>query len=258
MPMSSSAPFQPLSYEDRLSRNVDQYIKSVIDFPQVRYREFAELHAVAALDEAQQILEVPAEGKMLELFYPNALIERADFLQLHVRNYAEQVMRTNWALHGLAAHRYDALLAVVPFHHANEQEKAQYLAGAWRVLKTGGVLAFGEVEADSRVHQFLDGFVNAHTESGHIGAYPTASLNSVLQAQGFQEVHSANRDCPWRFESETALHSYVCQLFGLRPIGIDVLLKALDELLGLHDENGQIYLNWSLRYFRGVKHATAV
>jgi hypothetical protein len=142
---------------------------------------------------------------------------------------------------------------VVPFHHANAEEKQQYVAGAWNVLQPGGVLALGEVESGSPVHRFLDGFINDHTPTGHKGDYPDARFDDVLIQQGFTDVSSEVRACPWVFESEDALVAYMNRLFALKPMPRGFLLDALNASLGLQEKDGLLQLNWSLRYFRGVK-----
>lgn len=256
--MIKSSQHAPISYIDRLSNNVDQYIESVIEHPDVRLNEFLALQAYADLKNPRQLLEVPAEGKMLELLYPSAMIDRADFLKLHLNHYADDVMLTNWDLDGITAESYDALLAVVPFHHANAQEKQRYVAGAWQVLKPGGVLAIAEVEENSAEHQFLDGFINAHTASGHCGAYPNEGFTEVLIHQGFAQVSTAIQACPWLFHSEVELHAYLSKLFGLTPMPVEVLISALKACLGLTYQDGKIAMNWSLRYFRGIKHAHGI
>jgi SAM-dependent methyltransferase len=243
----------PLSYKDRLKTHLDSYIRAVIDNPDVRLNEFHQLKSYAALRNPTRVLEVPVEGKVLEMCYPGVRIDRADFLQPKANHYANPVMLTDWALTGVEPSLFDAVLAVAPFHHANSTQKRLYVRGAWRALRPGGVLAVGEVEADSAVHRFLDGFINNHTLTGHKGNYPDRHFNQVLIQEGFAGVESEVRACPWRFPTAEALFLYMNRLFALKPISQCHLLAALEETLGLYEKNGSLYLNWSLRYFRGVK-----
>ena len=243
----------PSSYEERLSDHIDDYIQSVIDSPAVRLNEFLQLKEFAALPAASRLLEVPAEGTMLELAYPDAIVERADFIKLGVPQYADNVMLTNWDFIDIPRLAYDGVLAVVPFHHAVPDEKKRYVAGAWEALKPGGVLALGEVEAGSSVHRFLDGFIDDHTFTGHRGSYPDRNFVHVLEAQGFRHVTTQIRSCPWVFDSEESLHAYMTRLFGLKPMSVNALVDALAQCLGLQVHDDRILVNWSLRYFRGVK-----
>jgi len=245
-----------LSYADRLGDHLDDYLAAVLDHPAVRDREFAELKAYARLDTARVLLEFPTEGRMLDRHFPAARVERADLLQPSQRrlgSYASDVMLTDWSLRGLLARRYDAVLCVVPIHHASAQEKRQFAAGCARVLTAGGVLCFGEVEQGSQEMQFLDGFVDRHTPTGHCGEYPTASFAEVMRDAGFEQVTTEVRRCPWRFSSTTAMHAYLSQLFALRPIPEAELVAAVRAGPGLRVLSDGVELGWSLRYFRGTR-----
>lgn len=243
----------PSSYRDRLSLHIDDYIQAVLDFPDVRSREFLELKDYAQLYEPRKLLEVPTEGCMLDRLFPHACIDRVDFLKLAVPGYAEGVMVSGWSLNGVSADTYDAVLSVVPIHHASSHEKRQYLQGALRVLKPGCVLTFAEVEAGSSVHRFLDEFVDANTATGHRGEYPDASFCETMSADGFVQVSSEQRNCPWLFDTGETLHTYMTRLFALNAMPTETLLAALDTYLGLSRVNGKPILNWPLRFFRGVK-----
>lgn len=252
---SSAKDNHPLSYAERLSQHVDEYILSVIDHPAVRIQEFTQLKDIAQLRHPCNIFELPAEGRMLDLLYPSANIHRADFLKLNIEGYAENVMVTDWRFSGIPSNAFDAVLAVVPMHHASRAEKRDYLRGARRVLRDGGVLAFGEVENGSSVHRFLDEFIERHTGTGHKGEYPGLDFSRELESAGFVDVTSEIRDCPWCFETPEALHAYMVRFFALDSMSPDFLLDSLDSCLGLTQVNGKIMLNWSLCYFRGVKTA---
>lgn len=244
-----------VTYRDRLSSHIDSYLDAVLQAPGVRWAEFARLHEFARLDEPRRLLEVPAEGDMLERLYPGARIWRADFLKTGVAGYSDALTVTDWSLANLPQAFFDGVLAVVPFHHAAPTEKRTFLQGVWRTLRPGGVLCLGEVEAGSRVHRFLDGFVDAHTSTGHVGDYPDAGFAAELDASGFVGVATATLECPWVFDSPPEMVAYVRRLFALDDISDTELLDALQEALGWRAVDGRWELAWSLRYFRGVRPA---
>jgi SAM-dependent methyltransferase len=260
--MLSDSLTMPLDYKQRMTRHVDDYFQTVIDFPEVRANEFLQLRDYACLPSASasssgllQVLEVPAEGPILERLLPEARISRADFLKVRLPEYADKISVTDWDLNGIAANSYDAVLSIVPIHHASVAQKKAYITAAFRVLKPGGRLAFAEVEKGSRVQIFLDDFVDQNTVTGHLGEYPGAAFEGVFVQAGFMQVQSQVLACPWRFENRQLAQAYVSRLFALNPMPAVDLLAALDAYLGLTERDDQLWMDWSLRYFSGTKPA---
>lgn len=249
----------PLDYLQRMTRHVDDYFQTVIDFPEVRANEFLQLREFARLPSATsttlQVLEVPAEGPILERLLPDAKISRADFLKVRLPEYVDKISVTDWDLNGIDANSFDAVLSIVPIHHASTEQKQAYIDAAFRVLKPGGRLAFAEVEMGSRVQIFLDEFVDRNTVTGHRGEYPGETFCDNFARSGFVDVQSQMLACPWRFESRQMAQDYVPRLFALNPMPADVLHAALDRYLGFNESSGQLWMNWSLRYFCGTKPA---
>lgn len=247
------------SYQDRLSQHIDAYLSLVTNHPKVRLSEFESLAEYAQINHALNILEAPAEGRILEQLYPAAHIDRADFLKIRASEYADKVLVTDWSLANINNSYYDAVLSLAPIHHANHTEKSQYVLGAHKALKPNGVLAFGEVEAGSSLHRFLDEFIHQHSFSGHVGQYPNADFTSVLEGAGFDHVSSDIKLSYWRFDSADFLYQYMTQLFALKPMAKAYLLDAVHAYLGilenhgLSENNGQLSINWPLRFYRGVK-----
>lgn len=240
-----------LPYKNRLSGHIEQYISAVIDNPKVRYDEFSKLSAVADLVFPKNILEFSAEGRMLEYFYSHALIHRADLLDM-TKTSQSAVIGTTWDMMNLKSLQYDAVLSIVPIHHATDTEKMSYLKGAFRVLRPGGVLAFAEVEEGSPVHAFLDGFVNQYSRAGHIGAYLKASFTQQMCSAGFEDVTTVLKPVVWHFLNEEDMCAFMIKLFALDSPPQNTLLHVLQTQLGLSQDIHGIHLNWPLRYFRGV------
>ena len=241
------------SYQDRLSQHIDAYLSLVTNHPKVRLSEFESLAEYAQINHALNILEAPAEGRILEQLYPAAHIDRADFLKIKASEYADKVFFTDWSLANINNSYYDAVRSLAPIHHANSVEKTQYVSGAYKALKPNGVLAFGEVEAGSSLHRFLDEFIHKYSYSGHVGQYPSADFSSVIEGAGFDNVDSDNKLSYWCFESADFLYHYLTQLFALKPMTKAFMLDSVHAYLGISENNGQLSINWPLRFYRGVK-----
>lgn len=241
------------SYADRISENINKYIQLVTDNPKVRHNEFEILVNYAALKHSKIILEAPAEGKTLETFFPESIIHRADFVKITVPGYADECAVTSWGLSNIKSNFYDAVLSLAPIHHANELQKQDYISGAYLALKAGGVFAFGEVEYQSKLHFFLDCFINAYSHTGHVGQYPDAKLCDFFEYQGFEHVTTEIYLCQWRFDSAHSLHHYLTALFALQPLTVSFVMGSVEHYLGITEKNGELCINWPLRFYRGVK-----
>lgn len=241
------------TYVERLTEQINTYFRVVNDNPIVRLNEFKELANYAKLVNPVSILEVPAEGKMLERFYPSAIIQRADYVKINSSSHMGEVALTDWGLTNFNGSIFDAVLSLAPIHHANDKQKQEYVRGAAKVLKNNGVFAFGEVEEYSDLHKFLNEFVHLNSPSGHIGQYPNANFENIIIKEGFEEASSEVRACNWVFDSPESLHHYMTKLLALKPMSIKSLIDSVDSYLGITEESGKLQVNWSLRYYRGIK-----
>jgi hypothetical protein len=221
--------------------------------PQVRLQEFLQLKDFAQLNSPKDILDVPTEAVMMRNLYPEANIEQADWIVPEVIAKKYDHKETDFEFKNLHTDRYDAVLGIVPIHHANYIEKSQYLFHSHRVLKSKGVLAFAEVEIGSNIHYFLDEFVNTYSITGHKGAYLDSSFNKEISKHGFSEVESEHKPCPWIFESKSQLIYFFTKFFGLNSIEDDFLIDKVKQYLSIEEKNNKVMVEWSLRYFRGIK-----
>ena len=243
----------PQTYADRLGAHIDAYLSLVGECPDVRLEEFAALTRYAAVADHTAIVEVPAEGPVLERLLPHARITRAELVAARPPAYGEEILLTDWGMANLPAAHYDALLALAPLHHADAAQKRAYVAGAHRVLRPGGIFAFGEVEQGSPVATFLDGYVNEHSPVGHRGAFLEASFTDEIAAAGFTDVSTQRIDFHWVFPDRGMLETYLTRLFRLRQQPAGALAADVERLLGIDDDGRSLRLRWALRYFRGAK-----
>jgi SAM-dependent methyltransferase len=243
------------SYVDRTAHRLDEFTKTVLEFPEARFAEFAALKEFSRLHNPQRLLEVPSDGLMLSAQFPLVRIDRGDFVGLYDSKSSplDNLTTTNWSLGEFETNAYDGALALAPIHHASEAEKTAYLRACYRSLKIDGVICFGEVLHDSREAAFLDGFVSQHTHTGHQGDYPDRGLCNLLRSIGFVDVESAVIQCHWKFKSRAELSIFVTRLFGLKGVTDDQVLAAVSDQLGIVEDEESTMMCWSLIFFRGVK-----
>ncbi len=246
--------FQPQNIKSRVTQGLaEDYFSLMQECPFVRLNEFIQLKNFAKLKLPKKILDVPTEGILMRNLYPDVSIDQVDWVV--PGNIFQKYMHkeTDFKFKNLHSDHYDAILGIVPIHHANDIEKSQYLSHSHRVLKSSGVIAFGEIEQGSKPHYFLDEFVHLNSVNGHQGAYLDESFNTEMSAHGLGEVASVFRPCPWVFESMHQLTYFFTKFFGLNPMEDEHLINQVKQYLTIEEKNNKISVEWGLRYFRGIK-----
>ena len=246
--------FQPQNIKSRVTQGLaEDYFSLMQEYPFVRLNEFIQLKNFAKLKLPKKILDVPTEGILMRNLYPDVSIDQADWVVPDVIFQKYMHKETDFKFKNLHSDHYDAVLGIVPIHHANDIEKSQYLSHSHRVLKSGGVLAFGEVEKGSKSDLFLDEFVHLNSANRHQGAYINQSFNAEISKHGFSEVASEFKSCPWVFESWSQLIYFFTKFFGLNPMEDEDLINQVKQYLSVEEKNNKVSFEWGLRYFRAIK-----
>ena len=244
---------QPQDYTSRMVGVMGDYFAVVEENPNVRLNEFIQLKKFAKLTRAKKILELPSEGIMLDAVYPNVQIDRADWFVPKNINERFQSIETDFKFSNFYSDCYDAIVGIAPIHHANDKEKSEYFYNSHRVLKQGGVLSFAEVEKESKVHFFLDEFVDTHSSTGHRGAYVDQSFHEQIESVGFNAVESEFKLCSWVFDDVNQLIYFFKKMLGMNLIEDEELIKGVGRYLGIKKKSCGLSVEWGLRYFRAKK-----
>ncbi len=118
-----------------------------------------------------------------------------------------------------------------------------------RVTAPDGRVAVGDVAADSPASEFLNRFVDRHTEAGHAGRFYTpAALAAHLEAAGGRELLAEEAAIAWRFAESDDARVFFRELFGLRPETSDGQIEAALETLGLAGSAGSWAVPWTMVY----------
>jgi len=140
---------------------------------------------------------------------------------------------------------FDAAASLAALHHAEEPRAV--LAEMLRVVRPGGRVAVGDVAAGSAAAGFLNGFVDAHTGSGHRGRfYRPDDWVGLFAGAGGRGAEASAELVHWRFASAGDAARFCRELFGLDPdTREDSLEAALDGLGGFARDGGWL-LPWEM------------
>ena len=198
-----------------------------------------------------RVLNISAAGAELDIHPSQPLA----FLPCDHVDYVEAEIDTAFA-HAfskppLAAHTswpfeeesFDVVLSIAGLHHFTHEERRSIYAQCRRVLRQDGALVIGDVKKGSWQASFLNGFVDAHTETGHRGLFfeeggpDHESLSAI-----FETVRCTDQCYDWEFTSVLHRTRFCKELFRL---------QCSDEELSqhLHDASPGPNLPWMLTYF---------
>jgi len=238
---------KPLSYEQHFERRGNTYDRAMRAYPLARAEEFAQVINAVPVQAGMTVADVPAGGGYLRGFLPPGCHwlghEPCAAFGHQAARAAESkpLLPLPW---GSAS--VDVALSLAGVHHL--ADKRPLYTELLRVVRPGGHLVLSDVERDSAVANFLDGFVGAHNDTGHEGIYLDEETPRQLQAAGWDVLSNAHRDFHWVFTDHAALGAFCQQLFGLRSVTPAQVLTAVVEHLGVSRRaDGGIGMHWALR-----------
>jgi len=130
-------------------------------------------------------------------------------------------------------------------HHA--EEPRDVLREMLRVTARGSRAAVGDVRGGSAASRFLNGFLDAHTETGHAGRfYDPRALRSLLEAAGGRDARAEEATVLWRFQERDDPRRFVRELFGLGVETHDDEIEAALSELGLSGAGKAWVLPWTM------------
>lgn len=235
------------NYESIFTERGRRYDHAMQRFPHARDEEFLQLVSRAALRGAELVADVPAGGGYLQRFLPATCTwlghEPCASFTSHGEASAlsEELLPLPWEDQTI-----DAVLSLAGVHHIDD--KTPLFREAYRITRKGGHFVLSDVEVDSAVAEFLDGYVGRFNSTGHSGIYlGKHTRDELLKAEWV--VHSSEIvEFHWRFENVEDLEAFCNELFDIQNVEVGQTAEAVSEILGISTFGPQgIGMNWSLR-----------
>ena len=140
---------------------------------------------------------------------------------------------------------FGAAACLAALHHA--EVPVDWIAEMLRVTAAGGRVALGDVAAGSRAAAFLNGFIDAHTETGHAGRfYDPDTVLGFLGRAGGRDSRAVQESIRWSFDSRADALAFCRELFGLHPETPEPDLGGALDALGLSGSDGRWSLPWDM------------
>jgi SAM-dependent methyltransferase len=134
----------------------------------------------------------------------------------------------------------DRILCLASLHHLTSEERTAFYKECIRLLRPGGKLIIGDVEASSGLASWLNVFVDKYNPFGHKGIFfDVVHDTEHIRQSGFANVSSCPTSYKWRFESDSELLEFIRELFMLECDdatllnGIDTYLSRENNTIGM-------------------------
>lgn len=144
----------------------------------------------------------------------------------------------------------DAAICLAGLHH--EQNPEPILSEIYRILKKNhGRLVVAEVQRDSPVANFLNGFVHENNSGGHEGHFVDDIFIEKFARIGFRLDYDQIANYYWHFDSKFALGDCLQRMFGIDLSMPYEIYHAVESQLGVDQlPDGRLGMRWSLRLIR--------
>ncbi|WDI32997.1 hypothetical protein PUV54_07275 [Hyphococcus flavus] len=233
-------------YKEIFDKRGGSYHAAMRAFPHARRAEFEAVFAATQFTESDVIIDIPAGGAYLLEYLPEYI---RYFPREITPGFSKDAMLVNWS-GDWEAPLADHVVTLAATHHFHDHARA--IDRALAALRPGGVLHLADVDVESPVGAFLDGFVGAHTPTGHAGHYLPPKGDAFYIP--YQITRHKTVATPWRFSSKDDAGRFCIALFGLQLDEPKRVIDALQQYgIDVSEEDGEAVIDWRLTYIDIVK-----
>ncbi len=233
----------PANYEELFQLRGATYDGAMVRFPEARAEEFLNTIARADLAPGARVADVPAGGGYLARYLPESCTwlghEPCASFGHGASEQDRDLLPLPWADAGV-----DAALSIAGVHHLDD--KIPLFAELARVVRPGGRLVLADVHEASAVSRFLDGWVNRHNSTGHVGSYLGDHTLGELERAGWQVLSAERVPFHWRFASVADMGQFAHRLFDLRTSAPEDTARTIEAELGVDRFADGIGMRWEL------------
>lgn len=241
--LAADAELAPANYEELFQLRGATYDGAMVRFPDARREEFLNTIERAALVPGARVADVPAGGGYLARYLPKDCIwlghEPCASFGHGATHQDRDLLPLPWEDASI-----DAALSIAGVHHLDD--KGPLFAELARVVKPGGRLVLADVHEASAVSRFLDGWVDRHNSTGHVGSYLGDHTLDELVHAGWDIVSAERVSFHWRFANSSDMGEFAHRLFDLRSSSPQDTARTIAADLGVDAFDDGIGMRWEL------------
>lgn len=225
------------------------YHKAMLMLPRSRDNEFLNIANQVEYLSEMTIIDMPSGGNYLKAFLP----KNVKVIPLETSSVFANIGDTqicDWSHFPFENNTIDVVFCCAAMHHVSSDDRIKFQQEVTRVLKTGGKLVVADVQKDSKMDTFLNGFVDKQNSMGHQGVFLDANFTKEFASENLIVLKDSIIDFPWILSTDVKMSmKYVQLLFGLDKASNKQIENYLKENLNLKlNSDNKLQIDWQLRY----------
>lgn len=220
-------------------------------YPKIREQEFLKILEKSGISKNNSILDLSCGDSSLAKYLKNAYYFGIDPCVNFLKKERERNVIAG-SLRNLPFKNncFDNIICLSGLHHEIDREEIYLECN--RVLKDSGTFVIHDVELDSKISLFLDGFVNSFNSSGHKGNYFGKVDLIKLRNAGFKSSSSAIK-YEWAARNVNEMFDFMKNLFGLNKISEKEFAVEIEKYLEVSSDKCKFKVQWSLLSIKAKK-----
>jgi SAM-dependent methyltransferase len=240
------------TYRDIFNHRGQGYHQAMRQNGIARQAEFQQVIQLAALSPDMTIGDIPSGGSYLQTYlnHPATIlsVETSSQFLPNPLDGPQPILCDRFSHIPLPSDHLDRIISLAGVHHFENQPA--FYREAHRLLKPNGLFILADVQENTPVAHFLNGFVHRHNSQGHRGQFLSRQTRSQLQIAGFSLRSIQLASVPWSFQTLPEMVQFCQQLFGLDLATPEQILNGLSTYLGYQYQQGEYHLNWELLFLQ--------
>ncbi len=236
-----------MDYSNTFSKRCHSYTYAVQTYPNALRKEFEVAVEELDLQPSDILLNIPASCVSLSSYYTTKPLEVYEF---ETNEEFAKITNTPFCSFfdiPLPNKSVTKIISLASLHHMSNEERSLFYKECFRILKPGGKLVIGDVQADSVQARWLNEFVNKYNSMGHQGLFWSEKDCPQIQQAGFTTT-VVERLYPWTFSSKEDMIDFCKHLFGLDLTDSEAIIKGLEDILTVFEARKQFGFMWKLLY----------